>query len=159
MEFSLVFYHWNWLKWHDKCSKFHDDQFRHLSNVTVITATIWEAVMLVLLIKGTYGVCHWDGFIWHDIHTEVHEDWYMYSSSMKGFPQKIEKLWCWYYWWVQVMNYAVRVDWGAMIYIPSFIKIGLGMQKLIGGDICTRAHPHMHTYAHTWGGGDLKLSR
>jgi hypothetical protein len=31
------------------------------------------------------------------------------------------------------MNYAVEMDSGAMIYIPSFIKIGLGMQKLIGG--------------------------
>jgi hypothetical protein len=31
------------------------------------------------------------------------------------------------------MNYAVEVDSGAMIYIPSFIKMGLGMHKLIGG--------------------------
>jgi hypothetical protein len=31
------------------------------------------------------------------------------------------------------MKYAVGMGSGAMIYIPSFIKIGLGIQKLIGG--------------------------
>jgi hypothetical protein len=31
------------------------------------------------------------------------------------------------------MKYAVDMDSNAMIYIPSFIKIGSGIQKLIGG--------------------------
>jgi hypothetical protein len=31
------------------------------------------------------------------------------------------------------MNYGVEMGSGAMIYIPSFIKIGSGIQKLIGG--------------------------
>jgi hypothetical protein len=31
------------------------------------------------------------------------------------------------------MKYAVGVGSGAIIYIPSFIKIGSGIQKLIGG--------------------------
>jgi hypothetical protein len=35
-------------------TKFHDGQFRHLSNIMVITATVWGAVMLVLLIEGIY---------------------------------------------------------------------------------------------------------
>jgi hypothetical protein len=30
------------------------------------------------------------------------------------------------------MRYAVEMGSGAMIYIPSFIKIGSGIQKLIG---------------------------
>jgi hypothetical protein len=30
------------------------------------------------------------------------------------------------------MKYAVEMGSGAMIYIPSFIKIGSGIQKLIG---------------------------
>jgi hypothetical protein len=30
------------------------------------------------------------------------------------------------------MNYAVEMGSGAMIYIPTFIKIGSGTQKLIG---------------------------
>jgi hypothetical protein len=32
------------------------------------------------------------------------------------------------------MKYDVEVSSGAMIYIPSFIKIGSGIQKLIGRD-------------------------
>jgi hypothetical protein len=32
------------------------------------------------------------------------------------------------------MKYAVEMGSGAMIYIPSFIKIGSGIQKLMVGD-------------------------
>jgi hypothetical protein len=32
------------------------------------------------------------------------------------------------------MKYAVDMGPGAMIYVPSFIKIGSAIQKLIGGD-------------------------
>jgi hypothetical protein len=32
------------------------------------------------------------------------------------------------------MKYAVEMDSDDMIYIPSFIKIGSGIQKLMGGD-------------------------
>jgi hypothetical protein len=31
------------------------------------------------------------------------------------------------------MKYAVEMSLGAMIYMPSFIKTGLGIQKLMGG--------------------------
>jgi hypothetical protein len=34
-------------------------------------------------------------------------------------------------------NYAVEMGSGAVIYVPSFIKIGSGIQKLIGGDTQT----------------------
>jgi hypothetical protein len=35
---------------------------------------------------------------------------------------------------------------GAAIYVPSFIKIGSGVQKLIGGrDTQTHTHTHTHT--------------
>jgi hypothetical protein len=37
------------------------------------------------------------------------------------------------------MKYAVEVGSGAMIYIPSFVRTGLGIQKLIGGDTDTQA--------------------
>jgi hypothetical protein len=32
------------------------------------------------------------------------------------------------------MKYAVKIGPGVMIYIPSLIKYGSGIQKLIGGD-------------------------
>jgi hypothetical protein len=35
------------------------------------------------------------------------------------------------------MKYAVEMGSGAMIYIPGFIKIGSGIQELIGGDTQT----------------------
>jgi hypothetical protein len=31
------------------------------------------------------------------------------------------------------MKYAVEMGSGAVIYLPSFVKIGSGIQKLIGG--------------------------
>jgi hypothetical protein len=37
-------------------TKIHDDRFRHLTNVTVISATILESVILVLLVEGIYEV-------------------------------------------------------------------------------------------------------
>jgi hypothetical protein len=37
-------------------------------------------------------------------------------------------------WWEGFMKFAVEMGSGAMIYIPSFIKIGPGIEKLIGGD-------------------------
>jgi hypothetical protein len=36
------------------------------------------------------------------------------------------------------MKYAVEMASGAMLYIPNFIKIGSGTQKLIGGDSQTQ---------------------
>jgi hypothetical protein len=32
------------------------------------------------------------------------------------------------------MNYAVEMGSGAMLYIPSLVKIGSGIQKLVRGD-------------------------
>jgi hypothetical protein len=40
------------------------------------------------------------------------------------------------------MKYAVAMGSGAVIYIPSFIKIGSGIQKLIRGDIQTEWRSH-----------------
>jgi hypothetical protein len=36
-------------------------------------------------------------------------------------------------WWEGFMKYAVEMGSGAMTFIPSFIKIGSGIQKLIVG--------------------------
>jgi hypothetical protein len=38
-----------------------------------------------------------------------------------------------------ILNWAVEMGSGAVIYVPSFIKIGSGVQKLIGG-----IHRHTH---------------
>jgi hypothetical protein len=39
------------------------------------------------------------------------------------------------------MKYAVDMGSGAMIYIPSFLKIGSGIQKLIGEDTQIHREP------------------
>jgi hypothetical protein len=36
--------------------KFYDDRFRNSHNIKVITATIWEAAVLLLLMRGIYEV-------------------------------------------------------------------------------------------------------
>jgi hypothetical protein len=40
-----------------------------------ITSTISGAIVLVILIAGTYNVCRLNSFMWHDILTKFHEDW------------------------------------------------------------------------------------
>jgi hypothetical protein len=42
--------------------------------------------------------------------------------------------------WKEFMKYAVEMGSGAMIYIPSFIKIGSGIQKFIGDTQTHRQH-------------------
>jgi hypothetical protein len=39
------------------------------------------------------------------------------------------------------MKYTIEMGAGAMIYVPSFIKTGSGIQKLIGAN----SHKHGHT--------------
>jgi hypothetical protein len=98
-----------------------DNWFRHLSNITVITVTIWEAVKLALLVDGLYELCRWDGFMRHDIKTKFYDDWYRRSSNIKVLPQKSEGLYCWYYWLEGFINYTVDMGSDALIYIPNFI--------------------------------------
>jgi hypothetical protein len=42
------------------------------------------------------------------------------------------------------MKYAAELGLGAMIYIPSFINIGSGIQKLIAGDSDTQTAWRSH---------------
>jgi hypothetical protein len=42
------------------------------------------------------------------------------------------------------MKYAVEMGSGAIIYIPSFIKINSAIQKLIGGDTQTQTPWRSH---------------
>jgi Uri superfamily endonuclease len=51
------------------------------------------------------------------------------------------------------MKYAVEVGSGATINIPGFMKIGSGIQKLIG-----RIHRHTDTHTHRQHGDRISLS-
>jgi hypothetical protein len=44
------------------------------------------------------------------------------------------------------MKYALDMSSGAMMYVPSFIKIGSGIQNLIGGETQTAWRSHKPTF-------------
>jgi hypothetical protein len=48
------------------------------------------------------------------------------------------------------MNYAVEMGSGTIIYIPSFINIGSGIQKFICGDTHMHVCPHASAHTGTW---------
>jgi hypothetical protein len=49
------------------------------------------------------------------------------------------------------MKYAVELGSGAMIYIPSLIQIGSGIQKLTGENTDTEAGCRWHIYIYIYG--------
>jgi hypothetical protein len=65
------------------------------------------------------------------------------------------------------LKYAVEMGSGAMIYIPSFIKIGSDIHKLVGGSggcihaflslSLSHARVHTHTHTHTHRDGLISL--
>jgi hypothetical protein len=54
---------------------------------------------------------------------------------MKVFPQQLERLLCWYYRQEGLKKYTTELESVAIVQIPSFIQIGSGIQKLLGGYI------------------------
>jgi hypothetical protein len=71
------------LRRHDVRTEFHEDWLGHSGNIKVITSTIWEAAVLVLLTGAIYEVRCLDGLRWHDVRTEFHEDWFGHSGNIK----------------------------------------------------------------------------
>jgi uncharacterized membrane protein YvlD (DUF360 family) len=80
---------WDGLRWHNIHTKFHNDRFKHSSNIKGIASIIWEAIVLALLMSGIYDVRRWNGFMSHDILTKFHKDWYRRSSNIKGITSII----------------------------------------------------------------------
>jgi hypothetical protein len=122
-----------WLRLHDIHIKFHDNRFRHLNNTTVITAKIWETVILALLIEGIYELCPWNGFVNHDIRTKFRKYWCSLSRNIKVLLQKSMRLQCWYYWCEVFMNYAVEISLSAPICASGLINIAWEIQNLLVG--------------------------
>jgi hypothetical protein len=63
-------------------TKFHEDRFRHSSNIKVTASTSWEVAWLVLL-QGIYEVWWWGILGWHDIPTKIHDVRFRHSSNIK----------------------------------------------------------------------------
>jgi hypothetical protein len=50
--------HQDGLRWCNIHTQFHDERFRHSSNTKGVTLTVWEAIVLMLLIRKIYEVPH-----------------------------------------------------------------------------------------------------
>jgi hypothetical protein len=91
MELIYEVYFWDDPRWHDMHTRFHEDWFGHSGNCNVITLTIWEVVVLALLMIGIYYVRRWVGLSWHDMHTEFHDDGFRNLSNVKGITSTIRE--------------------------------------------------------------------
>jgi hypothetical protein len=80
---------WDGLRRYDIQTKFHDNWFRHSSDIKGITSAIWEAAVLALLIRGINYIRHWDGLRWHDIRTKIHDDLFRHSNYIKVITSTI----------------------------------------------------------------------
>jgi hypothetical protein len=84
---------WDGLKWHDICTKFHEDWFRNSGNIKVITSAICETAVLVLLMGRIYDISRYDDLKWHDI---VYPSFMPIGSGihviLRVLPQKSERL-------------------------------------------------------------------
>jgi hypothetical protein len=121
---------WDGLRWDDMHTKFHEDWLGHSSNIKVITSTVWEAVVLALLLRGIYYILRWHGFRWRDLHTNLHYDRLRHLSNITVITANV---------WETVMlvlliegTYGVR-HWDDFMWygIPSFMKIGTGVQAVL----------------------------
>jgi hypothetical protein len=67
----------------------------------------------------------------HTVHTKFHKDWYRHSRNTDAFSLKCERLWCWYYLWEGYKMYTIQMPSCGMIFLPSFMKIGTGIQAIL----------------------------
>jgi hypothetical protein len=55
-------------------AKFHDNRFRHSSNITIIAEQSERLSCLYYWTAGSYELHPYDGLRWHDVSTEFHND-------------------------------------------------------------------------------------
>jgi hypothetical protein len=51
--------------------------------------------------------------------------------KLRLLPQQFEVLQCWYYRWNGFMKCVTEIGSDGMIYVPSFMKIGAGIQPIL----------------------------
>jgi hypothetical protein len=76
-------------------TKFHEDWSRNSGNIKVITTTIGEAAVLVLLMGRIYDICRLYDLRWHD----THKPSFIAIDSgiqviLRVLPKRIERLQC-----------------------------------------------------------------
>jgi hypothetical protein len=78
-----------------------------------------------------YEVCHLDGLRWHDIHTRIHDNWFRHSSNIKVVTLTISEAALLVLLMGGIYEVAIEVASCGMIYIPSFMTIGSGIQVVL----------------------------
>jgi hypothetical protein len=61
-------HNWDYLRWHNIRTKFHEDMFGNSGNIKVFPSTIWEVIVLVFLMGSFCDVCRWVDLTYHDTH-------------------------------------------------------------------------------------------
>jgi hypothetical protein len=123
--------------WHDIHTKFYEDWYRCSSTIKFCFRNLTGCNVGV-----TDGRDLWsapgNGLRLHDIY--IPTSMTVCSGiqvTLRLLPQQFDRLYCWYYWYEVFMKYVVGLGSGGMMYIPSFIKNGSVIQKLIWGDTHT----------------------
>jgi hypothetical protein len=84
--------HSDGLRWHDAHTKFQrDSSSRHSRNNTVITSTISEVSVLVLLMGGFMKYDAKMVSAWHDVYTKFHKDRFRLSMLLETDRQTDSK--------------------------------------------------------------------
>jgi hypothetical protein len=132
MEMIYEVHRWGSFRWHATRTKLCEDWFGHSSNIKVTTSTIWEAVVLVLLMGGTYDVCRSDDLRRHDIHTEFLDDHFKYASNIKWITLTIWKSIVLVLLMREFVMYAVEMPSYGMTYFPSSWRFVQAFKKYYG---------------------------
>jgi hypothetical protein len=90
-----------------------------------VFSEIWNAVMLVLLIREIYEVCRWRAFRWHDKLTKFRDDRFKHLSNITA---TISETWMLVLLIERSMKYAIEMASCDIMYILSFMKIGTDVQ-------------------------------
>jgi hypothetical protein len=124
-------HHADGLKWHKTHTKFQNDQFRHSSNINVITSTNWKAAVLLLLITSNSWSMSlkWPQMAWYTCFMIIR---WGSQVILRSPPPQYERLQCWYYWWggSYELHHSDSLRWH-YIYIPSFMTISWGIQVIL----------------------------
>jgi hypothetical protein len=70
---------------------------------------------------------HYNLSIWHNKQKKSA----LHMSKEINKTIQFEGLQCWYYWWEWIMQFAVEMMTGGMIYMPSCMMIGSGIQVIL----------------------------
>jgi hypothetical protein len=107
-------------------ANFHDDWFRHSSNIKAITS-IWEAITLVLLMRGIHEVHRSDMLTWHDVYIKFHYERLWHSNNIRIITSAV--------WRSRDSSVGIATgyeldDWGVGVLVPVQSRIFSSSDRL-----------------------------